>query len=128
MRRVPPSVIAREELEHLLHRGAGPEENLISALVQSATRLVVQSLLEADQTEYLGGRGRYERRPGHRGGSRNGYIDGHVRTAEGDVDVRIPQVRGAAAPYPRADGVPRGQLRRLGPPGVRDVRTRHVHA
>ena len=100
MRRVPPSVIAREELEHLLHRGAGPEENLISALVQSATRLVVQSLLEADQTEYLGGRGRYERRPSHaRRGSRNGYIDGHVRTAEGDVDVRVPQVRGAAAPY-----------------------------
>ena len=40
-------MIAREEPEHLLHRGAGPEENLISALVQRATRLFVQSLLEA---------------------------------------------------------------------------------
>ena len=37
------------------------------------TRLVVQELLEGEQADYLGGRGRYERRGEGQVGSRNGY-------------------------------------------------------
>jgi putative transposase len=63
------------------------------------TRLVLQHLLEAEQADYLGGRGRYERRGADQRGSRNGYEGGRIRTAEGAIDVRVPQVRGAEGPY-----------------------------
>ena len=99
MRRLPPSVIAREELERLLEGGAEAETNIISGLVERVTRLVVQELLEAEQTDYLGGRGRYERRGGAQRGSRNGYERGRVRSAEGAIDVGMPQVRGAGETY-----------------------------
>lgn len=42
MRRVPPSMSIREDLDCLLADGAGPGENLISELVSTVTRLVVQ--------------------------------------------------------------------------------------
>jgi putative transposase len=63
------------------------------------TQLVVQELLEGEQGDLLGGRGRYERRSGEQVGSRNGYERGRLRTAEGFVDVAVPQVRGAAEPF-----------------------------
>jgi putative transposase len=98
MRRVPPSVLVREELDRLLHGGVDEGTNLISTLVETITRLVLQELLEAEQADFLGGRGRYERREGRRG-LRNGYEMGRVRTAEGAIDVRVPQVRGAEESY-----------------------------
>ena len=94
MRRVSPSMIAREELQRLLAGGVERESNIVSALVETVTRLVVQELLEAEQGDYLGGRGRYERRGEGQVGSRNGYEAGRIRTAEGPIDVRVPQVRG----------------------------------
>jgi transposase-like protein len=99
MRRVPPSVIVREELDHLLAEGADQRTNIVSALVDKVTRLVVQQLLEAEQADYLGGRGRYERRASEQVGSRNGYESGRLRTAEGAIGVRVPQVRGSGEPY-----------------------------
>ena len=99
MRRVAPSVIAREQLQELLAGGASRESNIVSALVEAATRLVVQELLEGEQADFLGGRGRYERRGQGQAGSRNGYERGRLRTAEGGVDVGMPQVRGAGAPF-----------------------------
>jgi hypothetical protein len=63
------------------------------------TQLVVQELLEGEQGDLLGGRGRYERRSGEQVGSRKGYERGRLRTAEGFVDVAVPQVRGAAEPF-----------------------------
>ena len=95
MRRVAPSVIAREQLQRLLERGVDQEQNVVSALVETVTRLVVQELLEGEQGEFLGGRGRYERRGEEQLGSRNGYERGRLRTAEGFIDVAVPQVRSA---------------------------------
>jgi transposase-like protein len=95
MRRVAPSVIAREQLQRLFDDGIDHERNIVSALVETVTRLVVQELLEGEQGEFLGGRGRYERRGDDQVGSRNGYERGRLRTAEGFVDVAVPQVRGA---------------------------------
>ena len=63
------------------------------------TRLVVQELLEGEQGDFLGGRGRYQRRGEEQLGSRNGYERGRLRTAEGFVDVAVPQVRGAGEPF-----------------------------
>jgi putative transposase len=99
MRRVPPSVLVREDLNRLLVRGVDEETNIVSALVDTVTRLVVQELLEGEQADYLGGRGRYERRGADQRGSRNGYEQGRIRTAEGAIDVRVPQVREAGEPY-----------------------------
>ena len=99
MRRVARSVIAREQLQELLAGGADRGTNIVSALVDAVTRLVVQELLEGEQGEFLGGRGRYERRGGDQLGSRNGYERGRLRTAEGFVDVAVPQVRDAAEPF-----------------------------
>jgi putative transposase len=99
MRRVAPSVIAGEQLRELIASGVGRESNIVSALVEAVTRLVVQELLEGEQEDYLGGRGRYERRGEGQAGWRNGYERGRLRTAEGRIDVAVPQVRGAGAPF-----------------------------
>ena len=58
MRRVAPSVIAREQLNELLAGGTSRETNVISTLVGLVTRLVVQELVEGEQADFLGGRGR----------------------------------------------------------------------
>ncbi len=99
MRRVPPSVIVREDLDRLLGGGVGEGTNIVSELVDTVTRLVVHQLLEGEQADYLGGRGRYERRDAGQRGSRNGYGPGRIRTAEGTIDVRVPQVRDSGEPY-----------------------------
>ena len=99
MRRVPPSMIVREDLDHLLRGNLDEGTNIVSALVDTVTRLVVQELLEAEQSDYLGGRGRYERRALDQRGSRNGYETARIRSAEGAIQVRVPQVRDTDEPY-----------------------------
>src|SRR5436305_14444973 len=99
MRRVAPSVLAREDLRQLVAGGAGHQSNIVSALVQAVTRLVMQELVEGEQEDFLGGRGRYERRAEGQAGSRNGYERGRLRTAEGPIEVAVPQVRGAGPPF-----------------------------
>jgi putative transposase len=99
MRRVARSVVAREQLQRLLDGGVDHEQNIVSELVETVTRLVVQELLEGEQGDFLGGRGRYQRRGEEQLGSRNGYERGRLRTAEGFVDVAVPQVRGAGEPF-----------------------------
>jgi hypothetical protein len=60
---------------------------------------VVQELLEGEQADFLDGRGRYERRAASQRGSRNGYERGRIRTANGPLDVRVPQVRDAGESF-----------------------------
>jgi len=92
MRRVPPSMLIREDLDRLLADGAGPGENLISELVQAVTGLVVQQLVEAEQTDFVGGRGRRECREPNADdrGSRNGYVERSIRTGGEDPDPGAP--------------------------------------
>ena len=99
MGRVAPSVIARQQLQELLSGGADRGSNVVSALVETVTRMVVQELLEGEQADYLGGRGRYQRRSEGQVGSRNGYEPARVRTAEGAFEVAVLQVRGAGEPF-----------------------------
>lgn len=99
MQRVAPSQMARQQLQELLAGGAECGSNIIWALVETVTRVVVQELLEGEQADYLGGRGRYERRGEGQVGSRNGYAPGRVRTAEGVFEVAVPPVRGAGQPF-----------------------------
>jgi transposase-like protein len=97
MRRVAPSTIVHEEIGEQLAGGTSPETNILSALAQLGVRYVVQQGLEQEQADQLG-RGRYERGAGTMG-RRNGYEDTTLRTAEGGIGVRVPQVRDGEAPY-----------------------------
>jgi transposase-like protein len=92
-------VIAREQLHGLLGGGVDRESNLVSALVETVTRLVVQELLEGEQRDFLGGRGRYDRRDDGQVGSRNGYQRGRLRTAKGSSTSRC---RRCASPVSRS--------------------------
>lgn len=99
MRRVPPSAMVREEIAGLFTDGVDRGTNLLSALAELGVRYLAQQGLEQEQADYLG-RGHYERRAEQDPrGWRNGYEDGRLRTAEGEVAVRVPQVRGGEQPY-----------------------------
>ena len=71
-------------------------EELLSLLVRLATEGVLQEALEDEQAVALG-RGRYDPR-GEGQGQRNGYERGTLRTAEGVLRVKLPQIRGRAEP------------------------------
>jgi hypothetical protein len=126
MRRVSPSMIAREELQRLLPGGADRESSVVSALVEVVTRVVVEELLEAEQADYLGGRGRYCAEPSGRS------VRG-TATGGGSAPRRVRSRWGAARPwdgYPVplvADELPGRQQRGAGPAGDRDIRPRVVH-
>jgi transposase-like protein len=92
--------VIREEIDRLLSRGADREANLLSELAELGLRYLVQQGLEQEQQDFLG-RGHYERRGDGepRRGYRNGYEDTRLKTAEGAVGVKLPQVRDAEGPY-----------------------------
>jgi len=98
MRRLVPSMQVRDELNRLLSSSTDPETKVVSAFLELAVRLVAKQLLEAEQADFLGGRGRCEREREDQRGSRNGYEPGHIRTAEGAIPVAVSQVRHADEP------------------------------
>lgn len=102
MRKVAPSEMVREQIEQTLSGGVDEQTNLLSTLAQLGMKHLVQQALEQEQEDFLG-RGRYERRASEEKaapcGYRNGYEDAKLRTAEGEVGVRLPQVRETPAPY-----------------------------
>jgi|SRR5215510_13130776 len=98
-KRIAPSEQKAQALRALLEgqmEGQKGEE-LLSLLVRLSTERVLQEALEHEQAETLG-RGRYEAR-GERHGYRNGYENGTLKTAEGVLRVKVPQIRGQDEPY-----------------------------
>jgi len=65
----------------------------LSNLGRQGTQLVLQRAVEEEVTAFLG-RARYERTP-EAAGSRNGTRPRRVQTAEGEIIVAMPQVRGS---------------------------------
>jgi putative transposase len=104
MRKVPPSVMVREQIDRALFSeglDANGETNLLSSLAQLGLSYLLQKALEQEQEDFLG-RGHYERRQTNKQAQRayrNGYEEAALATAEGKVDLRVPQVRGASSPY-----------------------------
>jgi putative transposase len=105
-RTVPPSAELEEQIERLLSVGVGesPRESL-SELARLGARLIIQRAVEDEFDAWLG-RARYERRPDYQrglrnydSGLRNGFRPRRVQTAEGELEVEIPQVREAAEPF-----------------------------
>jgi putative transposase len=106
-RTVPPSAEIEARIEQMLSTGVGdnPRESL-SELARLGARLIIQRAVEEEFDVWLG-RARYERRPLDRdeehseeeGGLRNGFRPRRLQTAEGELEVQIPQVRQAAETF-----------------------------
>jgi putative transposase len=98
-KKIAPSEVKAQALRALLQgqTDAQSGEELLSTLVRLSTERVLQEALEQEQTTALG-RGRYETR-GEQIGSRNGYENGTLKTAEGVLRVKVPQIRGREEPY-----------------------------
>jgi transposase-like protein len=105
-RTVPPSAEIEAQIDQLLAVGVGenPRESL-SELARLGARLIIQRAVEDEFDAWLG-RARYERRPeyqrglrNYESGLRNGFRPRTVQTAEGELEVEIPQVREAAETF-----------------------------
>ena len=91
-RRIDPSVGIEETIDQVLLGGLDDADRL-SELGRLGARLVLQRAVEEEVTAFLG-RARYER-TGGAAGSRNGHRPRRVQTAEGELTVAMPQVRGS---------------------------------
>src|SRR5215813_9307223 len=98
-KKIAPSEQKAQALRALLQgQGDGQSgEEFLSLLVRLSTERILQEALEQEQAEALG-RGRYEAR-GEKVGYRNGYEKGTLKTGEGVLHVKVPQIRGLAEPY-----------------------------
>lgn len=123
-RTVPPSAEIEARIERMLSVGVGenPRESL-SELAKLGARLIIQRAVEEEFDAWLG-RARYERRPHDRaqrseeGGLRNGFRSRTVQTAEGELEIAVPQVRQAAETF----------ASKLFPRGTKLVRTEPLKA
>ena len=91
--RTAPSATLEAAIEELLADGVEDGERL-TEIGRLGARLVLQRAVEEGVTAFLG-RARYERTPEARG-SRNGNRPRQVQTAEGELEIQVPQIRGAA--------------------------------
>jgi putative transposase len=105
-RTVPPSAEIEARIEQLLAVGVGasPRETL-SELARLGARLIIQRAVEDEFDAWLG-RARYARRPreereerGEETGLRNGFRPRRLQTAEGELEIEIPQIRQAAETF-----------------------------
>ena len=92
-RRVAATVRLEEELDRKLAEGI-LDGSKLGEIARLGAQLIIQRSLEEEITTFLG-RPRYERTATARG-SRNGYRARRVQTAEGEVEVAVPQLRDTA--------------------------------
>jgi transposase-like protein len=97
--RVSPSERIRAEIDDLI---AGAERGSLlehfEEVARAAVRLVLQTAVETELTEFLG-RDRYARGERGREGLRNGYSDMSVKTTAGEVTLQRPKVRGTGEAF-----------------------------
>ena len=91
-RRIAPSVQIEAAIEAVLLDGiSGPDE--LSQLGRLGAQLILQRAVEDEMAAFLG-RARYERTT-EASGSRNGHRPRRIQTAEGEISIAMPQVRGS---------------------------------
>ena len=94
MKRVPPSVRLKEEVEDLLRGPEAPSsETPMAGFVRQLAQYILQVSIEAEATAFLG-REHYRRGERARSGWRNGYEPKRVQSEAGVLDLAIPQLRG----------------------------------
>jgi transposase-like protein len=94
MDRIAPSARLEAQIAKLLGDDLTANAEKLAELRRLGARLVLQRAVEGEVTAFLG-RARYQRRD-MASGSRNGTRPKSVQTSEGEVNVDMPQVRGAA--------------------------------
>lgn len=92
-KRIAPSTRLEEAIAGLLAGGIGNGEQL-AEIGRLGAKLVLQRALEEEVTDFLQ-RARYER-TGEAQGSRNGVRPKRVQTAEGELELAVPQLRDTA--------------------------------
>ncbi len=112
-RTVPPSAEIEKKMDELLAGGvaAGDPEGALSELASLGARLIIQRAVEEEFDAWLG-RARYERKSEAAPGKRNGWRPRRVQSAEGEIEVELPQAREAAEPF-TSKLFPRGSKRLL---------------
>jgi putative transposase len=107
MKRVPPSVRLKEEIDGLLQGTAPtprPEEPPMVGFVGRLARYMLQVAIEAEATAFLG-REHYRRGARQRFGWRNGYEPKQVQSEAGLLELAVPQLRGTDEPFqPKVTG------------------------
>jgi hypothetical protein len=100
MNRIPPSERIQKQIDALLEGERANGDELVTKLTILGAQHLGQEMLEQEVTDYLG-RGHYERREesNENCGYRNGYRPARMDTAEGRVQLQVPQVRESAEPY-----------------------------
>lgn len=96
MKRVPPSVRMKEEIEGLLgatEATTPTEAPPMVGFVGRLARYMLQVAIEAEATAFLG-REHYRRGDRQRVGWRNGYESKHVQSEAGVLELAVPQLRG----------------------------------
>lgn len=99
-RTLPPSAEIEQRIDELLAGGVVGDdlEGPLSELARLGARLIIQRAVEEEFDAFLG-RGRYERKPEAPPGKRNGWRPRRLQTAEGELEVEMPQLREAAEPF-----------------------------
>lgn len=97
MNRIPPSRKIKQEIEELLG-GCEAEGHPLDSFIKLAARYMLQVALEQEVEEFLG-RAHYRRGKRLRRGWRNGYEALKVKTAEGLLEVGLPQLRALEEPF-----------------------------
>ena len=96
MKRAPPSVWMKEEVEVLLRGGDEadvPADAPMDGFVRTTARYMLQVAIEADASAFLG-RGHHRRAE-----RRNGYEPKGVQTEAGLLEFAVPQLRATAEPF-----------------------------
>jgi len=95
--RVSPTERIRADIDELFSSDRDLAE-VLEEVGRVATRLIMQTAIEAEVTEFLG-RDRYARGERAREGSRNGYAPVTVKTTAGLVELSRPKLRGTGEAF-----------------------------
>jgi putative transposase len=100
MQRVPPSERISESVSRLLREGIEGDGSVVQELLRLGAQRFVQELVEREAGAFLGRDHDERRADGEKlRGYRNGYRPKTVTTAEGRVDVQMPQLRQTVTPF-----------------------------
>jgi len=98
MRKIQPSERISKEISEILENGYKGNEKLMDVFIKKSIKKMVQEILEQEVMDYLG-RDYYERNSNSQSGYRNGYENKPLKTAEGKINIEVPQLRDTAETY-----------------------------
>lgn len=98
--KILPSEKISNELSELFHNGKETSEDLLGIILKKSLQKTVQEMLEQEIDKKLG-RSYYERRSDDSTNEiyRNGYERRKLKTAEGKVEIEVPQLRNTEEPH-----------------------------